>query len=84
MNISDAMLAKRDRDSFDGGFEAGKDYAAEQIAALVKALTEVRDEFDARYDGAPDSRVLWMGPLMRDIDIALALGQSEAKAGQGK
>lgn len=42
MNISDAILAKRDRDAFDGGFEAGKDYANERIAALTQQLADTR------------------------------------------
>ena len=48
--------------------------------ALVAALKAVRDEFDARYDGAPDSRVLWMGPLMREIDAALKLAGEPAES----
>ena len=43
-----------------------KDYAALETLCQQQheALEMAFDEFDNRYDGAPDSRVLWMGEPM--------------------
>jgi hypothetical protein len=39
---------------------------------LYEALKAVYLELDGRYDGAPDSRVLWMGEHITRISAALA------------
>jgi hypothetical protein len=39
---------------------------------MYEALNEIFNELDGRYDGAPDSRVLWMGEHITRIRAALA------------
>ena len=39
---------------------------------MYEALNEIFNELDGRYDGAPDSRVLWMGEHITHIRAALA------------
>lgn len=53
--------------------DAGKDYIhKDRVKPIVEALQSTLDEFNDRYDGAPDSRMQWMAYLMRDIEQALA------------
>lgn len=58
----------------------------QQLADAGDALENVLEEFNQRYDGAPDSRVLWMGQHITDIERILALIQptagDAAKVGQ--
>jgi hypothetical protein len=48
--------------------------------ALFAALETIAEELDNRYDGAPDSRVLWMGSLLTQARAALDLAQQSNTA----
>jgi hypothetical protein len=51
---------------------------AKLIAAapeLYEALEAVMDEFNDRYDGAPDAGYQWMASLIHQIEHALALAR---------
>lgn len=56
----------------------------DELAGVVRKQQEimerVMEEFNNRYDGAPDARMQWMGSLMQDIE----LGQAVARAALAK
>ncbi len=47
--------------------------ATARIAGLEAILRDIHEEMDGRYDGAPDSRTLWMGIHLNAIAAAVSL-----------
>ena len=54
-----------------------------QLSALQGLVETIKCELFDRYDGAPDSPTRWMGPLIRDIEIAQALPATPTERGEG-
>ena len=55
-----------------------------QLSALQGLVETIKCELFDRYDGAPDSPTRWMGPLIRDIEIAQALPATPDSYQQGR
>ena len=53
-----------------------------KLAALKDVLQEVREALEDRYDGAPDSRTLWMGSHLNAIENALISAPAAHPGGQ--
>ena len=55
-----------------------------QLSAHQGLVETIKCELFDRYDGAPDSPTRWMGPLIRDIEIAQALPATPDSYQQGR
>jgi len=44
--------------------------------AMLDLLEDIKEEFDGRYDGAPDARMQWMGHLLDRINRLIDAGKA--------
>lgn len=76
--LSEEESARQLRDDFTRHFRDEIKQLRQQRESMVDVLNRVMEEFNERYDGAPDSGMKWMGSLMHEIELVLE------KAGVGR